>query len=298
MLTVKSQKIFQLISLCAVFICTLLVYSPITYATSITQEYVKIPAKFDDGVYHLEAMIYRPNGAGVYPLIVINHGRSTKPAERKIPTLVNYYKTQAETLAQKGFAVVVAVRRGYGNSEGSDVEYSTASTIYQAGLQGAKDVTEIVRFMQSQPYIDKNRVILIGQSCGGLVSVASGTKDIPGLIGVVNFAGGLRHPSTANPSIWTTADETYLVKTYHSYGQNAKVPMLWIYTENDHFFPSDLSPKMYDAFIKGGGTGKFYLLPPFGKDGHTFFPNKSTIPTWMPLFDEFLKTLNVPTSNL
>jgi len=73
--------------------------------------------------------------------------------------------------------------------------------------------------------------------------------------------------------------------------------MVWIYTENDHFFPADLSPKMYNAFVNGGGTAKFYLLPTFAKDGHTFFPSKSTIPTWMPIFDEFLKMLNLPTSN-
>jgi len=297
MFSIKMKTILRHFFLFTIFICTLFVYSPITQATDIIQEHIKIPIKVDDTIYNLDAMIYRPGDDGIYPLLVINHGRSTKPEERKLPTLVNYYKSQAETLANKNFAVVVALRRGYGNSDGDDAEHSIAATISKAGLEGAKDVAGIVSFMQTQPYVDKNHVILMGQSCGGLVSVATATKNIPGLIGVVNFAGGLRHPSTADPSIWTTADEKYLLETYHAYGQKAKVPMIWIYTENDHFFPANLSPKMYAAFINGGGSAKFYLLPAFAKDGHTFFPSKSTIPTWMPIFDEFLKTLDIPSQS-
>lgn len=289
----KSNNLFRLLSFFTVFFCALLVYSPITYAAEIMQEHSKIPVKIDDVIYNLDAMIYRPDDSGVYPLILINHGRSTTPENRKLPTLVNSYKPQAEVLAHKGFAVVVALRRGYGNSEGADAESSTAMTISKAGLEGAKDIAGIVSFMQNQPYVDKNQVILIGHSCGGLVSVATATKDIPGLIGFINFAGGLRHTSKLDPSIWSTDDESYLLKTYTFYGKKAKVPMIWIYAENDRFFPGDLSPKMYDAFVTGGGTGKFYLLPAFAKDGHTFFPSKSTIPTWMPIFDDFLKTLTI-----
>jgi len=52
---------------------------------------------------------------------------------------------------------------------------------------------------------------------------------------------------------------------------------------------------MCDAFINGGGTAKIYLLPAFAKDGHKFFPSKSTISMWMNLFDDFLEILNIPT---
>lgn len=287
----KSLKTFFILTLLITFL--LLIYSPFTYASEIAQEYIKIPAKIDGSIYNLEAMLYKPSDDGVYPLILINHGRSSESEKRKSPDLVKSYKRQAENLAQKGFTVVVAVRRGYGNSEGSDSEYSTASTIYQAGLEGAKDVVAVITFMQNQPYVDKQHVILIGQSCGGLVTVASTTKNIPGLVGAVNFAGGLRHTDNRTGG-WSLGDESYLINTYTSYGRMSKVPMIWIYTENDSYFPSTLSPRMFEAFIKGGGTAKFYLLPPYGKDGHTFFPSKSNIPTWMPLFDDFLDKLSIP----
>ena len=296
MLPIKFNKKLGISSIVVVLIGLLFVYLPTTHSTGIMQEHIKIPATIDGSVYNLEAMVYKPKAKGAYPLILINHGRSTKPEERKLATIVNNYKVQAETLAEKGFTVVVPVRRGYGKSEGPDAEYSKANTIYQAGLEGAKDVTEVVNFMGKQSYVDKEHVILIGQSCGGLVSIASTTKDIPGLIGVVNFAGGLRHTSTNDPNSWTTADEGNLLKTYNAYGQKSKVPTIWIYTKNDSYFPPNLSSKMCNSFINGGGIAKFYWLPAFGKDGHKFFPSEGTIPTWMPMFEELLKTLHIPTS--
>ncbi|MEN6411430.1 MAG: alpha/beta fold hydrolase [Veillonellales bacterium] len=275
-------------------VCSLLLSPSLVFASDISEEYTKIPAKIDGMIYNLDAKIYRPSDDGVYPLIVLNHGRSTKAEERKKAELVDYYKIQAETLAKKGFVVVLAVRRGYGLSEGPDAEYSKAATIYKTGLEGTKDVVETVRFMQQKSYVDSKHTIIMGQSCGGLIAVASATKNIPGLAGVVNFAGGLRHPDTVNPDIWTVYDEQYLISTYSAYGRDAKVPMIWLYTENDSYFPPAISKRMFDSFVEAGGKAEFYLLPAFRKDGHTFFPSSATIPIWLPLFEKFLDTLNIP----
>ena len=288
-----SRKVLRPIYLFIVVAFVLLTCSTAGFAADIIRDYTVIPATIDGHIYNLESMVYRPADEGIYPLIILNHGRSSKPEERKGANLVNYYKTQAETLAQKGFVVALVIRRGYGKSEGPDAEYSKPSTIFQAGVEGTKDVAEAVKFMQTKPYVDSKHTLVIGQSCGGLVAVASATKDIPGLIGVVNFAGGLRHEDAVNPNSWTSSDELYLNYTYSEYGKKAKVPMIWIYTENDSYFPPTLSPKMFEAFISGGGRGKFYLLPAFRTDGHTFFPNSSTIPTWMPPFEEFLNQLHL-----
>jgi len=282
--------------LCTFLVVTFLLfaYSSLGYAAEIVKEYTIIPANIDGQGDKLEAMIYRPDADGVYPLIVLNHGRSSDAEKRKDPNLVYFYKTQAETLAQKGFVVVLAVRRGYGKSEGADAEYSTSSTIYQAGLAGTKDVAEVVKFMQGKPYVDSTHTILLGQSCGGLVSVACTTKDIPGLVGVVNFDGGLRHTDRTNPDSWSSDDVSYLLDTYTSYGKKAKVPTIWIYSATDQYFPADLSPKMFAAFIKGGGTGEFFLLPDSRQKGHDFFPLNSTISTWMPILEQFLDKLQIP----
>lgn len=264
--------------------------SPVAAAT-VTPDFVRIPALIDGQTYALEAAIYRPADNQVHPLAVINHGRSAKAAERKSLKLVTQYKAQAEALVQDGFIVVVPVRRGYGQSEGADAERSNSSTSYQAGLAGAKDVAQVVQYMQTQPSVDRSRTLLIGQSCGGLVSVAAATLPIPGLIGVVNFAGGLRTLAykDAPTGSWNLQDEEQLAQTYFRYGQKTRVPMLWIYTENDSYFPPSLSPKLHASFVAGGGNAEFHLLPPYGKDGHRFFAAPANIPTWLPLLKQFLQ---------
>lgn len=262
------------------------------FAAPIMQEYIQIPAQIDDATVQLEAMVYRTTDDARHPLIVINHGRSGKADERKNPAMVKNYRAQAETLAQKGFTVIVPVRRGYGRSEGADAERSTAATIYQAGLEGAKDVAAVIGYMKSKSYVDSQHILLIGQSCGGLVSVAATTLHIPGVIGAVNFAGGLRH-SDKQSGGWQLADEASLCGTYAEYGKSSRTPQLWIYTENDSFFPATLSPQLVAAFTQHGGNARFHLLSAFGKDGHQFFPNKATLPTWLPLFDSFLTDLHV-----
>ena len=42
--------------------------------------------------------------------------------------------------------------------------------------------------------------------------------------------------------------------------------MLWIYTENDSYFPPSLSRRLADAFRAAGGTVDYRLLPAFGAD--------------------------------
>jgi hypothetical protein len=64
--------------------------------------------------------------------------------------------------------------------------------------------------------------------------------------------------------------------------------MLWVYTDNDHFFPPPLPEKFHRAFTEGGGKAKFIKAGPIGKDGHHLFTSLAGIPVWTPLVDAFL----------
>jgi pimeloyl-ACP methyl ester carboxylesterase len=46
------------------------------------------------------------------------------------------------------------------------------------------------------------------------------------------------------------------------------VPTLWIYAENDTYFPPALSRRLADAFAAAGGKADYVLLPPVGGEGH------------------------------
>src|SRR5436189_3496710 len=68
----------------------------------------------------LEAYLYKPDGAGPFPLIVYNHG-SALPGDEAKEWAAPYI---ARLFVPAGYALLVPERRGYGKSEGA--AFSTA----------------------------------------------------------------------------------------------------------------------------------------------------------------------------
>jgi homoserine acetyltransferase len=79
-----------------------------------------------------------------------------------------------------------------------------------------------------------------------------------------------------------------LVEVTGEFGRTSRVPMLWIYIENDTFFGPTLSKRMHEAFTAAGGKAEYHLMPPFGNDGHFFIGSPDAIPIWSPLVAKFL----------
>ena len=72
------------------------------------------------------------------------------------------------------------------------------------------------------------------------------------------------------------------------FGKRSRIPMLWVYAENDHFFGPALAQQLKDAFTEGGGDVEFIAAPAFGRDGHRLF-SMAGIPLWSGFVDAFLR---------
>src|SRR5262249_60077040 len=59
-----------------------------------------------------------------------------------------------------------------------------------AGLETARDIWAVIDFMSKQPFVDGSRVIVVGHSAGGFGSLALASLNPPGVVAVINFAGG------------------------------------------------------------------------------------------------------------
>lgn len=237
---------------------------------------------------HLSATLYIPDGKGPFPLAILNHGDPRDKTKRENTVR---FKNQSKAFVKRGFVVVVPMRRGFGKSEGTYVEghgKCDNPDYYSAGLEGARDIRATIDFMAQQPYVDRNRILLVGQSAGGFASLAVSAVNPEGVVGIINFGGG--KGSIKNEFV--CAPET-LVWTVGEYGRRLKVPTLWIYTENDKYFPPSISKKMHEHYVSKGGTAKFVLLPPFMDDGHFLFLRDEWIPVWIPLVEEFLQSIKL-----
>jgi len=134
---------------------------------------------------------FRPEGDGPFPLVVISHGRTgSKRAEIGRAR----FEAAARYFVRKGFAVAVPTRLGYsGTAALGDPENDGAcrAARYDAALQAAsQQIVATVARMQQERWVDKNRVLLVGQSVGGISTVAAASLGIPGVVAAVNFAGG------------------------------------------------------------------------------------------------------------
>jgi len=241
----------------------------------------------------LTATVYRPDGNGPFPLVVLNHGSRTDATVRakigrfrRIPQIREFIK--------RGFAVIVPIRRGHGATGGDYVEgfgKCIAPEYDQSARESARDVLAARDFGSKLPFVNPECILLVGQSAGGLACLAAASFNPPGVTGVVNFAGGSGgNPDTHPGEPCTPHSMTVLISKF---AKSIRVPVLWHYAENDKFFAPSYVREWFSAFEEAGGKGQLVIQPPFGTDGHTLFLTKEGIPIWTRALDSFLKDFDV-----
>jgi len=248
------------------------------------QEELRIPFALA-GPRGLEALLVRPGEPGRYPLALISHG-SPRSIDEHASMSPSAILPQALEFARRGWAAVVVMRRGYGSSGGdwADGYGSCGNPNYiAAATAGAADLKAAIAFLLRRPDIDPSRVIGVGVSAGGFATVAL-TADAPAeLVAAISFAGG-----RGSIHDYEVCHEERLIEAFRLFGKRSRIPMLWVYAENDHFFGPRLAEQLKAAFTSGGGNVEFVAAPAFGRDGHRLF-SMAGIPAWSGYVDDFLR---------
>lgn len=229
----------------------------------------RMPVVVEGVDYDLAARVYRPTGHGPFPLIVIHHG--TPADKRKLADTRLGFARAARWFVARGDMVVLALRPGYGSSSGSYLEGAGNChdvDFVVAGHRIAAAEAAIVDAAARLPDVDPQRIVVVGQSAGGLGAVALADAPPPGVRGVISFAGG----RGSNGKEVICAGEDRLIEAEKTLGAANTLPQLWLYAENDHFFRRELAHRMYAAYRAGSTSPvSFVDLPPFGDDGHKTF---------------------------
>ena len=228
---------------------------------------------------------FKPAGAGPFPIVIINHGRSG--TDRSKPPRFRY-TPQVRFFIERGFAVFVPTRMGYGEAGVEpDPEDSGGCRDKDYGPMAeaaSSEVLAVLDYAKQQPYVNPGRVLLVGQSVGGYTTTAAAARMPQGLVAAINFAGGAGGDPEVHPGV--PCQGAKLESMYAQFGKTAKVPMLWVYTQNDLYFSPEYSQAWYTAFNKAGGQAEFKLMPPFAKNGHLLFSSGLSI--WEPVVADFL----------
>lgn len=236
-----------------------------------------LPLTIDGTVHQVVTHVYKPSGTGPFPLVIFSHGRAPLQADRdklQYPVLIGH----ANYWLRKGVAVVAPVRPGYGETGGADRENSltrwSGSTctsdpdFTQVGRNASAVVVAVHGWAVQQPWVRTDRILLEGQSVGGLTAIAASALNLPGVLASVNFAGGAGGNPAASPG--SSCKPENLTRTYASYGKLVKIPSLWLYAENDQYWGADAPQRWYAAFSAGGSDAALVQTGPLPEhDGHS-----------------------------
>ena len=223
--------------------------------------------------YHVT--MYSPSGTGPFPLIVLNHGHDgisypmSWEQPRWRPSLI------AREFVRRGYAVAVPMRSGYAKSGSRPVGHFL--------IQHA-DVIDVLKSLRLIPTLDMSRVVIVGQSLGGAVTMMLATRktDIAGLKGVINFAGAM------GPNIPFDA-------VLRALSRPENVPALWIYGDTDHATSPTYLQVMEDAYLSNGASLRVtHISLKKSTNDHYMISMKDRFPLFMPDVDAFLGELGLP----
>ena len=217
----------------------------------------------------LQVTVFQPVGSGPFPVVVLNHGKETgnnhlQPRNRVINATREFLK--------RGYVVVAPMRQGFAGSGGTAV--GEGCNIEGNGEAQAEDIAAVVRWLGTQSWADTSRMLMAGQSHGGLATMAYSQNPAPGFKLFLNFAGGLKYATGCQ---WELA----LRDAFQSYGKTSKTASMWFYGENDSFFPPNVIAPAFKAFLDAGGNGEMVAYGPFGVDAHSMFSSMDGLEIWL-----------------
>lgn len=224
----------------------------------------------------LHAMLWRPQGRGPFPAILLNHGSGRTPEDLQ---RLGPYERNAEKLgpvfARHGYVFLYLFRHGVGLStdQGAnavDLMIGEAAAHGDAARNALQlqllenremdDALAALKFLRALPYVDAKDVAAVGQSFGGSLTVLLAERE-PNLRAVVVFSGA-GYSFDRSPELRTRL----LAAVDH-----IAAPVFFIHAENDYSLSSG---KVLDARREQiGKPHRLKIYPPIGHtvdDGHDF----------------------------
>ena len=248
-----------------------------------------VPSPDPDTAAH--ALLYRPPGDGPFPLALIAHP-STQNVLRRAQMPQPEYRALSAWLVARGFAVLVPERPGHGATGGRYLEDQGGcdqANYSRSGYATADSITAALDYLRGQPFIRRNGTVIAGHSAGGWGALALAGEGPQGIAMIIAFAPGRGGHANDFPN-QVCAPHTLMLSAAE-FGENGRVPVVWLVAANDSYFSPDLSRQMADAFRSGGGKVDFRVLAASGSEGHWLAETDGGAKVYGPALDSALKAL-------
>ncbi len=227
-------------------------------------EFIQTSLIEDGRPVRLELLVRKPMGPGPFPTAVFNHGSTGRGDNPELFRRGWTHAALSNFFVERGWMIVYPQRRGRGRSDGRYDEgfeadrsrYSCQPALSLPGVDRAiEDLDAVMAHLRSRGDVRTDRMLLGGQSRGGILSIAYAGERPDLFVGVVNFVGGWMGDQCAHAVAINATTFT----------RGAKYPRstLWLYGDQDPYYSLSHSKGNYAAFIAAGGKGHFesYWVP-------------------------------------
>jgi dipeptidyl aminopeptidase/acylaminoacyl peptidase len=258
-------------------------------AEDMVQPYlVHYPSK--DGKWTISAFVYVPFNLprnGQHPAIVLVHGGPTSQT-------VNSFNRLAQYMVNQGYLVMAPNYRG---STGYGKEFQKAN-LFDMGGGDLQDVLAAADWMKQTGYVDPKKLILMGGSYGGYMTMMGVTKapeiwaaGVP-IVPFVNWTteiqnedGVLREGDLATMGDPEKNKALLDDRSPINFIDRVKAPLLLLAGGNDPRCPKSEAQQVVDAIKKRGGVVEYKV---YENEGHGFSKVENQIDAYKRVAD-FLK---------
>ncbi len=229
---------------------------------------VQYPSR--DGKFTISAFAYVPNNIqrnGKFPAIVYIHGG---PAVQSVDS----FNRCIQYIVNQGYLVIAPNYRG---STGFGKEFTDAN-MGDAGGQELNDVLEAAEWIKKSGFVDPKKLIVMGGSYGGYLSMMAVTKapDMwAAAVPIVPFVNWFTEIANEDPSLReydlaTMGDPVknkalYEERSPINFVDKIKAPILLLAGGNDPRCPASEAQQVADAVKKNGGTAQLKI---YHDEGH------------------------------
>jgi len=221
---------------------------------------------FKSGDLTLVGFLYKPAGQGPFPGIIWNHG------SEKSPGTGSEFDAVANIFVPAGYVVFAPMRRGHGDSEGPYIGDQIQADRQKNGADSAAklmvqlmegpqldDQLAGLAYLKSQPYVDTNRLAVVGCSYGGIQTLLAAERNT-----------GYKAAVAESPGAESWSNK-YLQARLLKAVDGTNIPVFLIHPEKD----ASVAPgyTLGQEFQKLGKPYGLEIYPPFGPEdqqGHCF----------------------------
>ena len=255
---------------------------------------VHYPSK--DGKWTISAFVYVPYNLprnGEHPAIVYVHGGPTSQTMNTFNRFVQY-------MANQGYIVIAPNYRG---STGYGKEFQQAN-LFDMGGGDLQDVLAAADWIKQTGYVDPKKLILMGASYGGYMTMMGVTKapelwaaGVP-IVPFVNWFTEIQNedPVLQQSDLATMGDPEKNKALYEdrspiNFVDKIKAPLYLLAGGNDPRCPKTEAQQVVDAVKKRGGVAEYKV---YENEGHGFAKVENQIDAYKRVAD-FLKAHVPPT---